>query len=206
MSRIIKPSDKETFDSAKKFVKETFAVNERPDKNDSGRAKSHRAKENGPNPKRKMEKPDPNDLIRESRRKAEQIVREAEQRAIHIREEAREQGRAEGLEEVRKKTEEQFKESSLTLNSFIEQMKARESDLMQLLTPRLANLSADLAEKIIHREIEKDSSVVTLQAEQAISKILERDKLIIRVNPVDVVYYVNFVYNALGAGPCDPCE
>ena len=54
-----------------------------------------------------------------------------------------------------------------------------------MLTPRLASLATELAQKIIHREIEKDPSVVALQAEEAISRILEREKLIIRVNPGD---------------------
>jgi flagellar assembly protein FliH len=71
------------------------------------------------------------------------------------------------------------------LSSFIEQMKKREAELTQSLAPRLADLATELAAKIIHREIGQDITLVTRQAEQALTKILERDKLLIRVNPSD---------------------
>jgi flagellar biosynthesis/type III secretory pathway protein FliH len=186
LSRIIKPSDKQAFDSAKRFEKEPFAINAKPDDANSAQGNPRRAKGYKPDRRLQLERPDTDDLLKEAERKANQLVREAERKAARIREEALERGRAEGLEEVRKKTEEQFKGSSLMLSAFIEQMKGQESDLMRLLTPRLANLAADLAQKIIHREIEKDSSIVASQAEEAIGKILEREKLIIRVNPADV--------------------
>lgn len=186
MSRIIKPSNRKAFDSAKKFVKEPFAISQKPDENTLTGSNPRRAKGHKPDSKRQVKQPDPQDLIREAQHEAERIVSEAGQQAVLIREEAREQGRVEGIEEVRKETEEQFEESSRILNSLIEQIKAQESELMHVLTPRLANLAADLARKIIHKEIETDSSIVTSQAEEAINKILEREKLIIRVNPADV--------------------
>lgn len=186
MSRIIKPTDKHVFDSAKRFEKQPFAVRANPDDADAVQGNPRRAKAYKPDRRLEVERPDTSDLVNEAECRAKELVRDAEREAARIRDEALQQGRAEGLEESRKKAEEQFKESSLLVNSFMEQMKRQESDLMRLLTPRLANLAADLAQKIIHREIDKDSSIVTSQAEEAIGKILEREKLVIRVNPADV--------------------
>jgi flagellar biosynthesis/type III secretory pathway protein FliH len=64
-------------------------------------------------------------------------------------------------------------------------MKERRAELVQSLAPGLAGLAAELAQKIIHREVNRDSSLAMKQAEQAIAKLLKREKLIIRVNSAD---------------------
>ncbi|UCD58224.1 MAG: hypothetical protein JSV16_03680 [Candidatus Hydrogenedentota bacterium] len=185
MSKIIKPHEKEVFCSVKKFEQKSLASNARRIINAGAPGNPPMAPKNNPNPRRVTQQASPKDLTAECEREAEQIVREAKQRAAQVRQQARKQGRAEGLKEAKEKIEEQLRVSSQLLESFIGQMKAQEAELMQLLTPRLADLAAELAQKIIHKEIEANSSVVTSQAEEAISKILEREKLIIRVNPAD---------------------
>lgn len=185
MSKIIKPTDKELFGSAKKFEKKPFALSANPAKNSHPPGNPSSSHKSNPGPKRGAKRTNTSDLLAEAERQAEQIVSEAERSATRIREQAREQGRAEGLEETAKKAEEQLQASSRLLDSLVAQLKAQESELMRLLSLRLASLATELAQKIIHREIEKDSSVVTTQAEEAVSKILEREKLIIRVNPAD---------------------
>ncbi len=185
MSKIIKPSDKELFESVRSFRKKPLPLNLKPTGEERAPKKPTSAPKNNPHYEHVPEEPTPADLLAEARRQAEEIVGEAERRAEEIRERAREQGRTEGFESATKTTEKHLEASSQMLASFTDQMKARESELIQTLTPKLANLATDLARKIIHREIEGDSSVVTSQAEEAISKILEREKLIIRVNPSD---------------------
>ncbi|MBI5119259.1 hypothetical protein HZA56_22555 [Candidatus Poribacteria bacterium] len=128
-------------------------------------------------------------MLADAERKAQQILREAENSAEKIREQARAEGRSEGAaqatDEARRRIDEQLRASSQAVDALVNQIKAQEADLMRRVTPMIANLAADLAQKIIHREVEKDSSMVMGQAEEAIGKILERDKLIIRVNPAD---------------------
>ncbi len=185
MSKVIKPSDKELFGSAKKFEKKPFSLGANQAKSAHPSDNPSSSHKNNPGSKRGAKQTNTSDLLAEAERQAEQIVSKAENSAARIREQAREQGRAEGLEKAAKKAEEQMQASSRILDSLVAQLKAQESELMRLLSPRLASLATELAHKIIHREIEKDSSVVTTQAEEAISKILEREKLIIRVNPAD---------------------
>lgn len=185
MSKIIKPSDKELFGSAKKFEKKPFALGANPAKGARPSGNPSSSHKNNPGSKHGAKQTNTSDLIAEAERQAQQIVSEAEKSAARIREQAREEGRAEGLEEAAKKAEEQLQASSRMLDSLAAELKAQESELMRLVSPRLASLATELAQKIIHREIEKDSSVVTTQAEEAVNKILEREKLIIRVNPAD---------------------
>lgn len=206
MSKLVKPSDKELSNSVRKSEK-PFRTDRQTAKKESAQVNSAPSPQNDPPAKNNPKPSDPNDMtaqaartakqpardakskaeeiIRSAESKAKQIARDAESLKAKILEEARQQGRAEGLLEARQKIEEEHRISSQMLESLVAQLKTQESQLMQLLTPRLANLATELAHKIIHREIEKDSTVVTLQAEEAISRILKREKLIIRVNPDD---------------------
>jgi len=124
-------------------------------------------------------------IILDAELKAEQAIEKAEKKADAIREEAREQGRSEGFEEAVQKGAEDLQAASETLKSLVARMETREAELIQLLTPMLSNLSIEVARKIIHKEIADDSSIVTSQSEKAISRILEREKLLIRVHPSD---------------------
>ena len=201
MSKLIKPDDTKAFESAIRFRKELFRVDrassvpseEIPEKTDSVEAEE---------PEVQLE-----DLIEEARLKAERLIEEAgaeaerikaeateqagkilteaEDKAEDIFRKARERGRIDGAQEVKEQAERRHEASAKMLSSFVEQMKKRESDMAQSIVPRVAGLAADLAEKIIHREIGRDSSLVKKQAEHGISRILERDKLLIRVSPSD---------------------
>jgi flagellar biosynthesis/type III secretory pathway protein FliH len=185
LSKIIKPSDKKLFKSVKKFEKTPLAVQAESPESTQSTVNSPPTTNGGT---RFLEEPRPvlpTDLVARAERRAEEIVNEAEKQAEQIRRRAREESRAEGLENAKKEIDEQSCASALLLDSLMTQMKTQEAELMRLLTPRLANLATELAEKILHREIEKDSSVVARQAEEAISRIVGREKLIIRTNPAD---------------------
>ena len=185
MSRIIKPDESKVFSSARKFQKKPFALDLRHEKKGKvSPPSSVLSKDDRPvTPQAELIVPE--DIVPEAERRAEQMVREAEQKANDIRRRATEEGRAQGIEQAKKRVDEQLERSSQALSSFIDQIKEQESELMQTCAPKLADIAVQLAEKIIHKEIEKDSSLVIAQAEEAISRILEREKLIVRVNPSD---------------------
>ncbi len=199
MSKLIKPEDAGAFQSARKFRKEVFRLeatasgkqgvradsaptreNENPSEPWSPEALPVKAQGLVEDPKKKAEQ-----IVSEAEERARETIREAKERADDIFRQARERGRADGAEEVREKVERQRQASSQMLASFIERMKEREAKLVESLTPRLADLAAELAQKIIHKEVRKDSSLAKTQAEHAIAKILQREKIIIRVNRDD---------------------
>lgn len=229
MSKIIKPSNKKIFQSARRFEKRPLLLEPEPEETahapDAPSPIANDDRDSKSRPKRahsrrfvKEAKLKAEHVVREAKReagqladearfkneqttqetlskaeqvvldaelKAEQIIEEAEKKADAIREEACEQGRSKGFEEAVKKGEEDLQTASETLKSLVARMETREAELIQLLTPMLVNLSIEVARKIIHREVADDSSIVTSQAEKAISKILEREKLLIRVHPSD---------------------
>jgi flagellar biosynthesis/type III secretory pathway protein FliH len=185
LSKLIKPSDKELFNSVKKFEKASLNIGQESAKKESATVNPAPSPKREPPARNNPKQPNPEDLIAQAERKAGQIVHDAEKQADRIREEAHKQGYSEGLLKTQDEAREQLQLSSRMIDSLVAQIKTQESQLMQMLTPRLANLATELAQKILHREIEKDPSVVTLQAQEAINRILEREKLIIRVNPAD---------------------
>jgi len=207
LSRLIKPDDKKVFQSATRFSTKPFRIKL------ASAEESDDAVESVPAAKAQLSPTAEADLsvsvrsieaireesellIRETKERvkqieseakeeAERIVDEAGNRSDDIYRQARERGRADGKEEIRKEAERRHQASASMLANFVGQMKDREKELAESLTPRLAELAAELAKKIIHREVGRDSSIVTRQAEHAIAKILERGKLLIRVNPSD---------------------
>jgi len=201
LSKLIKPGDTAAFRSAEKFEKDPFHLDHLAPLERDIPEESLRGAESEPKPI------NPADLTLKADEKADRIVSEAEEtarrliqeteasvkktiekaerRAEDIFRQARERGRSDGAEEVREQAERQQQASTKMLSSFVEQMKKREAELTQSLAPRLADLAIELAEKIVHKKLEQDPKPVVRQAEWAIGKILERDKLIIRVNPSD---------------------
>jgi flagellar assembly protein FliH len=125
------------------------------------------------------------ETLREAEKSARQMIDEAKDRAEQILNQARERGRSDGAEEIRVEFERRHQNSTRMLSSFIEQMKKRDAELASSLASRLVDFATELAAKVIHKEIRQDMTLVTRQSEQAITKILEREKLIIRTNPSD---------------------
>ncbi|GAB4333804.1 MAG: hypothetical protein Kow0099_05700 [Candidatus Abyssubacteria bacterium] len=187
MSKIIKPEEQSLFNRVKKFEKQPFdlgAITEPVEPH----SRSHGdGLLNGENPDTKLQsrQTDYHYAYSEAHTRAEALIREAHNRVEQIRQKAYEDGFAQGLEEARKRADEQAQAASQMLRSLVAEIKARETELLRMLTPRLANLATELAGKIIHKEIDKDSLIVLSQAQEAISKILEREKLVVRVNPAD---------------------
>lgn len=206
MSKLIKPGDIGVFQSAEKFEKDTFRLEHLLPAKENIQEEDVQ-EEAQPKGQPEPELIDPVQLITEAREEAGRILKEAEEEARNIIQEAevnsektiedaksrsqdifrqaRERGRSDGADEVREKAERRQQASAQMLSSFIEQMKKREAELMESLSPRLADLVIELAEKIIHKKLDQDSKPVARQAEWAIAKILEREKLLIRVNPSD---------------------
>jgi flagellar assembly protein FliH len=198
---VIKPGDVRVFQSAQKYEKDLFRLDQLSPDEKGTHEEEKREPGLGPEP---FDSADPiaeagkeadrivsqaeetaRGIIQEAEANAENIEREADSRAMDIFRQARERGRTDGADEIREQAERRYQASAQMLASFIEQMKKRETELVQSLSSRLADFAIELAGKIIHKELDKDSKLTIRQAEHAIAKMLERDKLLIRVNPSD---------------------
>jgi flagellar assembly protein FliH len=203
LSKLIKPDDERIFQSARKFEKDSFRLDRlSPAGNDirdeaveeGDRPEDHRPEPDTVDPVRLIAEAkeeaarilkEARNIIREAEASATRTIEDAKSRSQDIFRQARERGRADGAEEVRAQAERRHRARAEMISSFVEQMKKREAELLESLSPQLAEFAIELAEKIVNKKLEHDSQMATRQAERAIAKILERDKLLIRVNPSD---------------------
>ena len=72
------------------------------------------------------------------------------------------------------------------LQNVVDEAMAAREEFIAVTTPQLLNLAVQIAEKIIRREVERDSTVVQRIAEDALRHAVDKHHLRIRVNPEDL--------------------
>ena len=118
---------------------------------------------------------DPSEIIAEARAEAERIRREAFESGFA-------QGREEGLGQAASEIE-----TALSfLKKLAHSLKEEEQKALKQLEPELIKLAVAVAKKIIGKEMTADTEIVKRCVARAIEKIVEREKLIVYVNPVDL--------------------
>ena len=111
---------------------------------------------------------------------AERIVEHAMQEAEGIREEAREAGREEGRAEVSSRIEEAME----TLNQAVKERKNIIKDAEQ----EILRLALKVAEQIIRSEVSLHRDVCLNIVSEAISRVSDREQIIVKVNREDAEY------------------
>ncbi|HQU82905.1 MAG TPA: FliH/SctL family protein [Pyrinomonadaceae bacterium] len=118
-----------------------------------------------------------------AREEAARIIEEAEEFAAELRREAREDAEKLRSEAYRAGTETalaEFENISLEMNEIRERVwRETEKDLLRL--------AVRLAEKIVGREIKKDSKTVVDIVSAALQNARQQEKLTVRVNPADLL-------------------
>jgi len=182
LSKVIKSYEDDALLKVKKFEKKAFKLS--TNRKASGGVQNPSTPQTGESASERL---DVGSDFGDEPLQAEQLIAMAQREADNIRNQAHEQGYADGLAKGREESQREFEETlqaSRQMNeSLVSQLKEQEKEMMRLLSPRMADLAMELARRIIHREIKLDPSIVVAQAKEAITKILEREKLIIRVNP-----------------------
>jgi len=181
LSKIIKPHQRDEVSKVKKFEKKNLAIVLPSQDSDLSPASPE---QDSPPVSERLDQANPPD---DAEKKGRQPIPKAHAEHAYLlaQEQGYQEGLARGREEALKALEEAKQASAEVLDSLVAQLKSQEADMMRLLVPRLADLATELARRIIHREISTDRTLVRVQAQEAIGKILEREKLIIRVNPAD---------------------
>jgi flagellar assembly protein FliH len=118
--------------------------------------------------------------IPQAKSEAQKIVEKALQDAQSVREEAREAGRREGREEASARLE----EALTTLNQAIKERKTIVKDA----EGELLRLSLKIAEQIIRSEVSLHRDVSLNIVSEAISRVSDREQIIVRVNREDSEY------------------
>jgi flagellar biosynthesis/type III secretory pathway protein FliH len=138
-------------------------------------------------PARSGQPADPARLMADAREEAERIRREAYESGFGA-------GREEGLE----KTANEMQSALLVLKELAHQLEQHQKEVLKQIEPDVVRLAVGVAEKIVAREVAADRDVVKRCVARAIEKILEREKLVINVNPVDLPVVMQYKEELLG--------
>jgi flagellar biosynthesis/type III secretory pathway protein FliH len=115
-----------------------------------------------------------------------EIVAEARAEAERIRREAFDSGFARGREEGLGQAASEIQTALSFLKRLALSLKEEEQKALKELEPEIIKLAVAVARKIIGKETAADTDIVKRCVARAIEKIVEREKLIVYVNPVDL--------------------
>lgn len=118
---------------------------------------------------------DPHAILANARAEAEQKVREAYEEGLR-------RGHAAG----RQQFDETVGQAAETLLAVCEKMLDSHNAFLDSLQPQLVRLAVSLAERILEREVELDPTVVATTARAALKRILDAERVVLRVNPDDI--------------------
>ncbi len=129
-------------------------------------------------------------IVDEAKQRAEQLQAGAEARGLEQGlAEGREKGHAEGLEQGKAEALEQWRKKLATLHKqwgeAAQQWQGRFDELDRAARQAVLHFALKLAEKIVHRRLEVDPTLVANQVEAALKQVLGVSRVTVCVHPED---------------------
>lgn len=120
------------------------------------------------------------------------IAAEIRAEAERIQREAFETGFARGREEGLEQAASEVRTALSFLKKLADRLKEEERKVLEQVEPEMIKLAVAVAKKIIEKEVAVDREIVKRCVARAIEKVVERDKLIISVNPADLAVVLEY--------------
>jgi len=125
-------------------------------------------------------------LIRTAESTALSLVSQAQARVAEIEEEARAAGREHGYADGKAAGEEELAPVIATIRELIESIRVQRAEVVAAAEPELVRLAMAIAERIIHGELVTNPNVVVDNVRQALTRLVSREVVTLRVNPADM--------------------
>ncbi len=136
------------------------------------------------------------ELIERTGIEAEMLIRDAEARALDLisaahggAAEVTQAARADGIEagriEGREQIDAEMAEMIATLRELVESARDQRRTFIEGAEPEILKLAVDIAERILHREVALDENAVVEIARNALTRVITRERITVRVNPAD---------------------
>lgn len=129
---------------------------------------------------------DAESLIRQAERKALEIVEAARSRVTKLEDDAREAGREEGYAVGKSAAEDELAPVITTIRELIESVRAQRGAVIAAAEPELARLAIAIAERVVHTELQTNQNIIIENVRQALTRLVSREVVTLRVNPVDL--------------------
>ncbi len=125
-------------------------------------------------------------MIKQAEAAAAEMLADAQARAATLEEEARTSGYDAGFETGKAAADAEMNEMTTTLHSVLESLRDERHGLMESAEPELLRLAMAIAERIVHEQISFDPNVVVENVRAALTRLVSREVVTLRVNPADL--------------------
>jgi flagellar assembly protein FliH len=125
-------------------------------------------------------------LIRHAESKALELVDAARTRVAKLEEDARVAGREQGYAAGKSAAEDELAPVITTIRELIESVRAQRGAVIAAAEPELVRLAMAIADRIVHTELQTNQNVIVENVRQALTRLVSREVVTLRVNPVDL--------------------
>jgi flagellar biosynthesis/type III secretory pathway protein FliH len=125
-------------------------------------------------------------ILRDAANRARELIAQAQAQAAGIEAEAHKNGHTEGVTAGRTDIEAELAESVTSLQGVVDQARAQRQSIIEGAEPELVKLAMTIAERIVHEQISVDPNVVLENVRQALTRLVGREVVTLRVNPADL--------------------
>lgn len=129
---------------------------------------------------------DAEQLLREAQHRAMILVEEAQSMAGIVEAQARERGYNDGYAAGEGAGRAQLGDAIDSINALVEDGRAQRHEFMLGAESELTRLAMVIAERVIHQQIASEPSVVLDNVRQALTRLVTREVVTLRVNPTDL--------------------
>lgn len=136
-------------------------------------------------------------LIDDASRDAQQLIRDAEERALALIDDAQrrvaqieagahDDGFKQGVGDGRAAAQAEMDEMLETMRGLVEMARVERHKIIETAEPEIVKLSVTIAERILNQHVALDNDAVIEMVRSAISRLVNRETVTVRVNPADV--------------------
>lgn len=125
-------------------------------------------------------------LLRDAAAQARALVESARAEAGAIRAQAHADGVAEGVAAGRVQIESDLAATVANLRAVVDEARAQRNKVIEEAEPEIVRLAMSVAERIVHDHIAVEPSVVVANVKSALTRLVGREVVTLRVNPDDV--------------------
>lgn len=129
---------------------------------------------------------DAEELIRGAQERALALIDDAQRRVAEIEAQAKSDGFAQGVNDGRAAAQAEMDEMLETMRGLIEMASVERHKIIETAEPEIVRLSVAIAERILNQHVALDNETVLEMTRSAITRLVNRETVTVRVNPADV--------------------
>ncbi len=125
-------------------------------------------------------------ILSEAQTHLRTIVESAQTGAAGVTQQARTEGHDTGYRDGVTKAENEMEEMLATMRGLIDMARVERHKIVEGAESEIVKLAMGIAEQILHKAVEVDRDVVVAITKAAITELVDRESITVRVNPIDL--------------------